>query len=141
MADLPKKTSDDKKKQEQPISARGVSGGIEREKTPITEYTRKVDLEPEVEGWLEKVEKESTQLKVPVQDDKGQVVLDDLAVGDKGGFKVILPMTKKEVDKGLHHKVMDSVRWLAEWCIRMVKIFGNKVAYRQNSKHEIRSTK
>ncbi len=131
MAGPPKKTSDDKKKKQQQASVGGVSGGIEREKTPITEYTRKVDLEPEVEGWLEKVEKESTQLKAPVQDDKGQVVLDDSAAGDDDGFKVVLPMTKKEVDKGLHHKVMDSVRWLAEWCIRMVKMFGNKVAYRK----------
>jgi len=131
MADLSQKTSDDKKKKQQQISAGGVSGGVEREKTPITEYTRKVDLEPEVEGWLEKVEKESSQLKAPVQDDKGQVILDDSAVGDKGGFKVVLPMTKGEVEKGLHHKVMDSVRWLAEWCIRMVKMFGNKVAYRK----------
>ena len=29
-----------------------------QEKTPITEFTRNVDLEPEVEGWLEKLEKE-----------------------------------------------------------------------------------
>jgi hypothetical protein len=89
-----------------------------------------VDLEPEVESWLEKLEKEEAQLQQPVVDDQGQVVVDDSQQQGKG-FKVILPLTKDEVEKGLHHKVIDSVRWLAEWCIRMVKMFGNKVAYRR----------
>jgi len=118
----------EKKKQKQARKS-GVSGGIERERTPITEYTRKVDLEPEVEGWLEKVEKESAQLGTPVQDDTGKTIVDDAQKQDD--FKVVLPMTKDEVEKGLHHKVMDSIRWLAEWCIRMVKIFGNKVRYKR----------
>ena len=107
----------------------GVAG--HQEVTPITEYTRNVDLEPEVEGWLEKLEKEQTQLTQPVTDDKGQVILDDSAK-QQFGFKVVLPLTKEEVEKGLHHKVIDSIRWLAEWCIRMIKMFGNKVAYRRS---------
>ena len=101
----------------------------QQEKTPITEFTRQVDLEPEVEGWLEKLEKEQTQLPQPVTDDKGQVVLD--AAQKQAGFKLVLPLTKDEVEKGLHHKVVDSLRWLAEWCWRLIKMFGNKVAYRK----------
>lgn len=101
------------------------------EKNPITEYTGNVDLEPEVEGWLEKLEKEDTKLQQPIADQTtGQTVLNDPAQ-QKSGFKVILPMTKDEVEKGLQHKIIDSVRWLAEWCIRMIKMFGNKVAYRR----------
>jgi hypothetical protein len=100
-----------------------------QEKTPITEYTRQVDLEPEVEGWLEKLEKEQTQLPQPVTDDKGQVVLDNAQ--KQAGFKVVLPLTKDEMEKGLHHKVVDSLRWLAEWCWRLIKMFGNKVAFRR----------
>lgn len=128
MVDL---SNDDQNKQT-PITA-GV--GKERvgtqEVTPMTEYTRNVDLEPEVEGWLEKVEKEDSQLQQPVTDDQtGQVVLDDTQA-QPTNFKVILPMSKDEVEKGLHHKIIDSVRWLAEWCIRMIKMFGNKVAYRR----------
>lgn len=104
-----------------------------QEVSPITEYTRQADLEPEVEGWLEKVEKENSQLQQPITDpssssSSGQVVLDNAPTAN---FKVILPMSKDEVDKGLQHKVLDSVRWLAEWCMRMMKMFGNKVAYRR----------
>jgi len=124
-----------KKKKDEVISSGSVGakerGGGRQEKTPITEYTRKVDIEPEVEGWLEKLEKEEAQLQQPAIDDTtGQKILEDVDE-DKKKFKVVLPLTKDEVEKGLHHKVLDSVRWLAEWCIRMIKIFGNKVAYRR----------
>lgn len=134
MVDLP---DDSQKKQDDQVMKKKPAGAKERvevggiqEKTPITEYTRKVDIEPEVEGWLEKLEKEDAQLAQPVVDDTGQVILDD-AQKKKKGFKVVLPLTKDEVDKGLHHKVIESIRWLAEWCIRMIKIFGSKVAYRK----------
>lgn len=135
MVDLP----DDSQQNNQPgVAGGGVAAGKERvevgsgkqEKTPITEYTRKVDLEPEVEGWLEKMEKEDTSLSQPVTDDKGQTVLEDVK-DEKKKFKVVLPLTQDEVKEGLHHKVVDSLRWLAEWCMRMVKIFGNKVAYKR----------
>ena len=136
MVDLP----DDKQQNQPPVPPATTGqpvGDKERvdsfgkqEETPMTEYTRRVDLEPEVEGWLEKLEKEDSRLQQPVLDDKGKIILDD-AAKQKKGFKVVLPLTKDEVDKGLHHKVIDSIRWLAEWCIRMIKMFGSKVAYRK----------
>ena len=101
------------------------------EKTPITEFTRNVDLEPEVEGWLEKLEKEDTKLQQPVVDPStgsGQALLDN---SQPSNFKVVLPLTKEEVELGLHQKVINSIRWLAEWCMRMIKMFGNKVAYKR----------
>lgn len=135
MTDLPNNDDQNKQIPQTPVTPAVPGIGKEREGkqevTPITEYTRQVDLEPEVEGWLEKVEKEDSQLQQPVADQTtGQVILDD-SQQQKPGFKVILPMSKDEVDKGLQHKVLDSVRWLAEWCIRMIKMFGNKVAYRR----------
>lgn len=142
MTDLPD-DSQQKPVQTPPVITGQSIGGKERvsptsleasrgkqEDTPMTEFTRNVDLEPEVEGWLEKVEKEDSQAPQVIKDDKGQVVLDD-AAQQNVGFKVVLPMTKDEVEKGMQHKVLDSARWLAEWCIRMVKMFGNKVAYRR----------
>ena len=140
MADLPSGASDVNNQNDTVQS--GVRGGeamgkerVEagkgrQEKTPITEYTRKVDLEPEVEGWLEKMEKEDADLGQPVVDDQGQVVLDDIKE-EKGKFKIVLPLSKEEVKEELHHKVVDSVRWLAEWCVRMIKMFGSKVAFKR----------
>lgn len=112
-----------------PASAPGF-GEAKQEVTPITEFTRNVDLEPEVEGWLEKLEKEDSHLQQSVVNPQtGQVVLDNSAKQNE--FKVVLPLTKAEVEIGLHHKVLDSLRWLAEWCLRLIKMFGNKVAYRK----------
>ncbi len=132
MTDLPS-NDDQKQPVNPPISTPAgkerVDAGVGQEVTPITEFTRSVDLEPEVEGWLEKLEKEQTQLPQPVVDEKGQVILDDAQ--KQAGFKVVLPLTKDEVEKGLHLKVIDSLRWLAEWCLRLIKMFGNKVAYRK----------
>ena len=133
MSNLP--NDDDQKQPVIPSTPAGKEradvGGGTQEVTPITEFTRNVDLEPEVEGWLEKLEKEDAQLKQPVVNQQtGQVVLDD-AAQQQAGFKVVLPLTKDEVEKGLKHKVVDSLRWLAEWCLRLVKMFGNKVAYRR----------
>ncbi len=148
MSDLPgstKRKRDKNKKPDDQVKAVKPSGSAERgeskpldmargkqEVTPVTEYTKKVDLEPEVEGWLEKLEKEDTSLSKPVIDpsDKNKKVLKDTQE-EKGRFKVILPLTKEEVDRGLHHKVIDSVRWLAEWCVKMIKMFHGKVAYRR----------
>lgn len=129
MNNLP--SDDDQTKQTPVVSGISKEREGKQEVTPITEYTRQVDLEPEVEGWLEKVEKEDSQLQQPVMDDSSgasQPVLDNT---QPTNFKVILPLSKEEVDKGLKHKVLDSVRWLAEWCMRMIKMFGNKVAYRR----------
>lgn len=133
MVDLP--SDDDQKKQTPVVPGIGKEREGKQELTPMTEYTRQVDLEPEVEGWLEKVEKEDSQLQQPVIDSSspgssGQVVLDN---AQPSNFKVILPMSKDEVEKGLHHKIIDSARWLAEWCIRMIKMFGNRVAYRRKN--------
>lgn len=136
MTDLPSDNDQNKQNPQTPVTPAVPGIGKEREGkqevTPVTEFTRQVDLEPEVEGWLEKVEKEDSQLQQPVADPdvtSGQVLLDNAQ--QQSGFKAILPLTKDEVDKGLQHKVLDSVRWLAEWCIRMIKMFGNKVAYRR----------
>lgn len=129
---------DDKKKKKEPQIVVGSSAGKERvevvgkqEVTPMTEYTRKVDLEPEVESWLEKLEKEDSDLPKPVVDDKGKTVLDTTVSKKKDKFKVVLPLTREEVEKGMHRNVMDSVRWLAEWCIKTIKMFHGKVAYKR----------
>ena len=129
MSDLP--NDDDQKKPTLVVPGIGKEREGKQEITPMTEFTRNVDLEPEVESWLEKLEKEDKQLQQPVVNQTtGQVVLDDSAQ-QPTGFKVVLPLTKGEGSVALQQKVINSVRWLAEWCLRMVKMFGNKVTYRR----------
>ena len=64
MTDLP--SDDDQNKQTPVTPGVGKEREGKQEVTPITEYTRQVDLEPEVEGWLEKVESLPTVRFIPV---------------------------------------------------------------------------
>ena len=100
----------------------------EKEKAPVYEY-KEPEVSPEVEGWLEKLEKgEEIRLPQPVTDDQGQVVLDDSTPQEP---KIVLPLTKEEMERGLHKKVWESMRWLAEWCKRLIKKASGRVFYKE----------
>jgi hypothetical protein len=125
----------------QPISQPAVSvGNRERgefaslapELTPLVELKEDHELEPEVEGWLEKLEKgEDIQLPQPVTDDQGQVVMADTgAVVTEE--KVVMPLTVVEMDSGMKQSVNSSARWLSEWVKRIMKQMGDKAAFRQS---------
>lgn len=125
----------------QPISQPAVSvGNRERgefaslapELTPVVELKEDHELEPEVEGWLEKLEKgEDIQLPQPVTDDQGQVVM-----ADAGAMiteeKVVMPLTVVEMESGLKQTVNSSARWLSEWVKKIMKQMGDKAAFRQS---------
>ena len=38
------------------------------------------------------------------------------------GPTIVLPLSEAEVEQGLHHKVFDAVKWLAQWCVRIAEI-------------------
>ena len=88
------------------------------------EHVEEVAEQPaEIEGYIEKVEKEA-ELAKPVVDDYTQQVLVGAAAPQKP--KVTLPLTDDQIKKGLHHKVWEAIRWLAEWCARQLKILSTK---------------
>lgn len=37
------------------------------------------------------------------------------------GPTIQLPLTEAEIERGLHHKVWDSILWLATWCVKIGK--------------------
>ncbi len=96
----------------------------------------------EVDNYIEKMEKKAEN---PVQDqqtppqqvqppqtptpqaDMGKVVaLQNAAVAKA---KIVLPMNREEIEGGMKSKVVDSVRWLAEWCVMMIKKYPGRVFY------------
>jgi len=97
----------------------------------------------EVEGYIERVEKQAETKKpvgplqsvkssgddLQVSDDQGNVVMQ--AAQQKKEVKIVLPLNEEQVKKGLHHKIFDAVRWLAEWCVFMIKKYPGKVFYKQ----------
>jgi hypothetical protein len=110
-----------------PKEQRELGPAIEPEKMPLTEY-QEPEPEPEVKDWMKKLEEgETIQLPQPVTDDFGQVLVQ--AAG-QAKPKIVLPLDETGVTQGLHTKVIDSVRWLAEWCVRVMKLATGRVFYK-----------
>jgi len=132
--------TDDNQIQPQASPAQPVSGSKEQKETgPLTpklelekvEIVEQKEPEPkkEVKDWVEKVESGDTaQLKKPVIDDYGQILVE--AAEKKEKPKITLPLNEKGVEEGLHHKAIDSFRWLAEWCVRVMKMATGRVFYK-----------
>lgn len=95
----------------------------------ITEIPSQVEVEkkPELQGFMEPVQKEEIAVK-PVVDDYTQEIL--LKQINPGVGTVTLPLTEEEVQADLHKDIFESVRWLAEWCVRQIKLLHGKVVYR-----------
>lgn len=93
------------------------------------EQERLKEQELKVEHILQKVERDHTTA-APVTDDSGQTVLTPSQPQQQ--TIITLPLTEEEIKHGLHHRIIDSIRWLAEWCMRMGKkaiLLGIKVIY------------
>ena len=72
---------------------------------------------------------EAEELKTPITDDyTGQVLLKP---AQPQNVTVTLPLTEEQVVKGLHEHIWDSVRWLAEWCVRQIKMLHGRVRYKE----------
>jgi len=127
-------TDDDQK---QVGIAKPVAGGEEREpvkvdqeKVPVVEVGGEHEKIPEeVEGWLEKLER-GEEVKLPQSvKHKGKILVEPAE--PQVDEKVVLPTTQETIQKGVHSNVFTSVRWLAEWCLRMIKKFHGAVVYRE----------
>lgn len=96
------------------------------EKHPIVERPVTPEIPPEVEK-VEAVAGAEISLPQPVTDDTGAVIVDTPTPQQPA---ITLPLTEEEIERGLGYKITYSIRWLAEWCKRLLKIFGGKFIYR-----------
>jgi len=97
------------------------------EKFPVT-----VEEEPkiaqEIKPLVQKLEEEDATLTQPVTDDAGQPLVSPAAPQQP---QIVLPLTSSQYAFGLKQKVSRSIRWLSEWCFRLVKIFGTRAVFRE----------
>src|SRR5688572_12270863 len=115
--------------------------------TALTEKEQR-QLTPEemasmqLDGYIEKVEKQveipkdvasvvqpvvTPQMTQPLTDTQGQTILQAAKQEEP---EINLPLSEAEVREGLHHKVVDSFRWLAEFCVMLIKKYPGRVFYR-----------
>lgn len=110
---------------------------LEKEQLKIKEKAGKISVErkpelrvsKEIADWLERVEKGDIYLAKPVVDDQtGQVLV---TAPSAKRPKIILPLTKQKIVYGLKQKTTEAICWLAEWCLRLIKMKPKEVVFAQ----------
>lgn len=115
-----------------PARAKESGPVIQEVTSPIevvgSDAIEKEPLPPEVASWMEKVNRDNSGEK-PAE----IVVADKTAQAPTGNYSsqpvFVLPLGEPEYKQGLHHGVDDSVRWLAEWCKKIVKKLGEQTIF------------
>lgn len=97
----------------------------EKEKLPLEERPITPEVPPEIEH-VETIAGEEITLPKPITDSGGQPILDNAAPQQ---VIITLPLTEEEMQRALHLKIIYSLRWLAEWAKRLLKI-GGKFFYK-----------
>ena len=108
-----------------------------KEVEPKTEAERLAAAE--VESYIERVEKQAETkpptTPQPVTPTSGTSLTDDAAkqamsmAPQLQKQTIILPLDEEGVKRGLHHKIIDGIRGLAEWSIYMIKKYPGRVFY------------
>lgn len=108
---------------------------LEKEQIEIKKRAGKISVErrpelrvpKEIAGWLERIEKGDIYLAKPVIDDQTGQVLVTAPSAQKP--KIVLPLTKQKLIYGLKQKTTEAIRWLAEWCLRLIKMKPAEVVF------------
>ena len=95
----------------------------------------------EIQGYIDKVEHQvetqQSQVNKPQQTQTNvavtQPVSNPLSTAGMAVSipkpKIILPVSQVEVESGLGKGVVESMRWLSEWCVMMIKKYPGRVFY------------
>lgn len=102
------------------------ASGEQQDSVEIREYGQEFEVSPEVQEYVEKVDKENLELDKKVVH-KGKPVISPPQGMDEPN--IMIPLTQGKLQVGLKQKVGKSFRWLAEWCLRIIKKFHGKVVY------------
>ena len=81
---------------------------------------------PENITWTSKSDDEMV-LSQPIIGEDGAVILDNPTSPQ---ITITLPLTDDQINQALHLKILHSLRWLAEWAKRLLKITGGKFIYK-----------
>lgn len=93
----------------------------------VKRKSREVEPPKEVADWLERVEKGDIYLAKPVIDDQtGQTLVTSSSANQP---KIVLPLTEEEIAWGLKQKVSEAIKWLSEWCLRVVKMNPERINF------------
>lgn len=111
------------------------------EREPQRQLTPEEMAAEQIDGYLERVEKQveidkdvanmvqqQPQMPPVIADEQGMVVAE--AVPEN---PIDLPLTQAELEEDLHHPFADAARWLAEFCVMIIKKYPGRVFYRRQT--------
>ena len=102
-----------------------VSGN---EELPLQEVGREIQLDRAIEKTGVKVTPTHMPLPKPIASSGVKPAGDNVTLGT--GKSVKLPLTDDEISQGTKKILTASWKWLAEWCIRRIKVFQKNLAYK-----------
>lgn len=84
---------------------------------------------PEVKEYVTEVKKEEAiDLQIPIEDEFGAILMESASPQKP---KIFLPLDEPGILQGMKQKVGNSVRWLVTWCLRLIKMFPQRVFYQK----------
>lgn len=122
------------KEMEQPDLQELEQEALQQVEAYIDRVEKKTELDPAVAQVVQQAPS-TTPTPPPVADEKGQVLMEP---SEPKPQKITLPLSQEQVTEGMHHKVMDSLRWMSEWCVMIIKKYPGRVFYNQNPKVEMK---
>lgn len=109
------------------VRKESLQGSSIQEKIQFQEISTELGKDAELEKWVEEVpDAKTVTLPKPVQDDYGQILVQASQIPKPN---IVLPISEPEMEKALHHKVVDSFRWLYEWARRLILLQPGRVFY------------
>lgn len=94
---------------------------------PVVEVSKGPEVSQEVKSYIEKVETEAESSQ-PIVIGGNNVRIPPSQ--PKPRPSIILPLTPSQYAQGTKASVVDSIRWLAVWCLRLLKIYGPRATFR-----------
>jgi len=111
------------------VEGRGLNLTEQAPSIQFVEGEKSPELSPEVESFIQQVQKEETAPKeIVIADAQDSMASDDQYVSER---VVVLPITPEIQKKGKRKSVKFSIRWLVEWSQKIIKMFQGKVVYRE----------
>lgn len=99
----------------------------QQERIKYIEVGAEQEVDPEVKEYLQRVGEDKLNQDRPI------VIHGKPIIGPGTMLEqekpIPLPTTKRTIQAGLQAKVSESIRWLSEWCLRVIKKFKGRVIY------------
>lgn len=92
------------------------------ESEPIQGIGQDIQLPKEIESAGVKVTPQTIPLPPQIAQAGVQAVGANVPVPNQPTHSIHLPLTDEQIARALQENIRQSIRWLAEWCVRKIKI-------------------